>query len=250
MLCLYAKCCNNEYIVIHGEIIYKWVIFHCHLCVPESKPSLVKHEDPRVEFSLPGWNSTMASGATECREPFIPCRTSNVDEDSNNKKDHIHSVVGLRRYAGSSGLIRRQIIGKSCINEPLSIAMLVYQKIRNRNELSTIEGKAYCNQNSEQGIVDPEAGLCYIHNNGNQGQRLFTPTPYASLRHNFWMMQNKACQSRAGDETLKNKTIFLKHSNIAIISFIPLFNHIYSRFSFFSCFVPLKTSICFATISP
>ena len=119
--------------------------------------------------------------------------------------------------------------------------MLVYQKIRNRNELSTIEGKAYCNQNGEQGIVDPEGGLCYIHNNGNQGQILFTPTPYASLRHNFWMMQNKACQSRAGDETLKNKTIFLKHSNIARISFIPLFNHIYSRFSFFfHVLFPLK----------
>ena len=97
------------------KIIYKWVIFHCHLCVPESKPSLVKHEDPRVEFSLPGWNSTMASGATECREPFIPCRTSSVDEDSNNKNDHTHSVVGLRRYAGSSGLIRRQIMYKWAI---------------------------------------------------------------------------------------------------------------------------------------
>ena len=62
--------------------------------------------------------------------------------------------------------------------------MLVYQKIRNRNELSTIEGKAYCNQNSEQGIVDPEAGLCYIHNDGNQGKDCspLRPThPYATI---------------------------------------------------------------------
>ena len=102
-----------------------------------------------------------------------------------------------------------------------------------------------------EGIVDPEAGLCYIHNNGNQGQRLFTSAPYASLRHNFWMMQNKAFQSQAGDETLKNKTIFLKHSNIARISFVyPFSTTFIVVFHFFSCFVPLKTSICFATANP
>lgn len=93
-----------------------------------------------------------------------------------------------------------------------------------------------------EGIVDPEAGLCYIHNNGNQGQRLFTSTPYASLRHNFWMMQNKAFQSQAGDETLKNKTIFLKHSNIARISFVYPFSttFIVVFHFFFHVLFPLK----------